>query len=642
MSPAADAEADFPPWGDIAPQPPHGLRPVPSLHAVATMSSHHRPKARCYPSQRFAAILGFAADRPRAAFLVSGATILSRHCRGALVGRTVRHTIGPWVSMLDSPLAETNGLLRPKLAASVPETAVKAPGLPCLRLLVFAGGFASIGVELTASRLLAPFFGSSTFIWASLIGLTLTFLALGYWLGGRLADRRPDASLLYGLSAVAALAIAAIPVVARPLLGVSLVAFRDLDAGAFYGSLAGSLLLLAPPVTLLGFVSPFAVRLQLADVATAGHTAGSLYALSTVGSIAGSFLPVLLFIPLLGTAATFVVLSLVLLIPSLAGLLAARAKRFAPISLLAALLLPTVALASSGGIRPPDRGTIIHEEESAYNYIQVVEENGRRSLILNDGHAVHSVYDPQQLLTGGPWDYFMVAPMLVAKAPPSGPRDVMLIGLAGGTAARQLTAAYGQLPITGVEIDPQIVDVARDYFALDQLPNVDVQVADGRYALRASDRQFDLIGVDAYRQPYIPFQLTSREFFQEVADRLRSGGVAVVNAGRTTTDYRLVDALASTLRDVFPYVVAIDVDRYTNTMLIASDMPLSAEALAANVAALDAASPVREVAKWSLTSGNIRGISPGGMVFTDDRAPVELVIDQMIFDAARDITSVAR
>jgi len=518
-----------------------------------------------------------------------------------------------------------------------------AAGAPLLRLLVFAGGFASIGVELTASRLLAPFFGSSTFIWASLIGLTLAFLALGYFLGGRLADRRPEPVLMYAITALAAVAIGTIPFVSRPLLIGSLEAFRELDAGAFYGSLAGTLLLLAPPVTLLGFISPFAIRLQLSDVASAGKTAGSLYALSTIGSITGSFIPVLVLIPLIGTAATFIALSLVLLVPAVAGLAVMRARPLALAAALAAFAVPALALASPSSVRPPDRGILLDERESAYNYIQVVDEDGRRSLILNDGHAVHSVYDPNELLTGGPWDYFMVAPLMVESAPPAAtskmpaPQDVLLIGLAGGTVARQLTAAYGPIPITGVEIDPEINDVAREYFALDELQNVDVIVADGRYALRASGATFDLIGVDAYRQPYIPFQLTSREFFQEISAHLRPGGVTVVNAGRTRTDFRLVDSLAATMRDVFPYVVAIDVDRYTNTILVGSQSPLSADALMQNVDRLPEASPVREVAAWSLTSGNIRAMDPGGAVFTDDRAPVELVIDQMIFDAAREI-----
>lgn len=510
--------------------------------------------------------------------------------------------------------------------------------VPLLRTLVFVGGFASIGVELTASRLVAPFFGSSTFIWASLIGLTLAFLSLGYLLGGRLADRRPDPAVLYAVAAIAAVAIGMIPFVSRPLLGASLVAFQEFDAGAFYGSLAGTLLLLAPPITLLGFISPFSIRLQMRDVQTAGQTAGALYALSTLGSIAGSFIPVLLLIPLIGTSATFMALSLLLLLPAIAGLVAVRARPVALAAALAALAIPALAYAAPDGIRPPDRGTLLLERESAYNYIQVVEQDGRRFLILNEGHAIHSIYDPDEILTGGPWDYFMLAPLFVASEDSGAPQDALLIGLAGGTAARQLTAAYGPIPIVGVEIDPEIVDVARELFALDELGNVDVVVADGRYALKTSDRRYDLIGVDAYRQPYIPFQLTSREFFEEVSQRLRPGGVAVVNAGRTTSDYRLVDALASTMRDVFPYVLAVDVSRYTNTMLIASNEPLTTEALRENLAAVPEVSPVHEVAAWSLDSGGIRQVEPGGQVFTDDRAPIELLIDQMIFDAAREIT----
>jgi spermidine synthase len=541
--------------------------------------------------------------------------------------------------MLDSQAIAASSAVPASKAIRTENAAAEPHAVPFLRLLVFAGGFASIGVELTASRLVAPYFGSSTFIWASLIGVTLAFLSLGYMLGGKLADLRPEPRLLYLLAVIAALCIAAIPLVSRPLLTGSLDAFRDLDASAFYGTLAGTLLLLAPPITLLGFISPFAIRLQLADVTSAGNTAGSLYALSTLGSIAGSFLPALLLIPFIGTAATFVVLSLSLIVPALIGLLAVRARPLALVTAVAALAVPVLAMASPAGIRPPERGTLLHEQESAYNYIQVVEEDGRRLLVLNDGHAIHSVYDPDELLTGGPWDYFMVAPLLVEKTATAEPKDALLIGLAGGTVARQLTAAYGPMPIEGVEIDPEIVAVGRQYFALDELENVEITVADGRYALKTSERVYDLIGIDAYRQPYIPFQLTSREFFQEVADHLRPDGVAVVNAGRTATDFRLVNALAATLRDVFPYVVAIDVDRYANTMLIASSSPLSAEALTANLDALPPDSPVREVAGWSLVTGNFRHIEPGGLVFTDDRAPVELVIDQMILDAAREITS---
>ncbi len=561
---------------------------------------------------------------------------------GAWVDRRASATTlgsSPAASAVDAPVIDTNSTQLTR-EDSPARSATSYRSVPLLKCLVFCGGFTSIGVELTASRLLAPYFGSSTFIWASLIGLTLTFLALGYYLGGRLADRRPDPRLLYLLAVVAAVAIATIPIVARPLLSESLDAFRQLDAGAFYGSLVGTLLLLAPPITLLGFISPYAVRLQLTSVADAGQTAGSLYALSTVGSIAGSFVPVLLLIPLIGTATTFVALALALLIPALAGLIALRARGIGLVAALVALLLPALAMAAPAGIRPPERGVLVHEQESAYNYIQVVDEDGQRALILNDGHAVHSLYDPQRLLSGGPWDYFMVAPLLVEDRAAAAPTNALLIGLAGGTVARQLTAAFGPIPITGVEIDPEIAAIGREYFGLDELPNVDVVVADGRYALKTLDQSFDLIGVDAYRQPYIPFQLTSREFFLEVSDHLSPDGVAVVNAGRTATDYRLVDALAATMRDVFPYVMAIDVAQYNNTILVGSNVPLSADSLSVRAGKLPATSPVREVAEWSLNAGNIRSVAfdPNALVFTDDKAPVEMVIDQMIFDAARQLT----
>ncbi|MER3486189.1 MAG: hypothetical protein C4345_09685 [Chloroflexota bacterium] len=202
--------------------------------------------------------------------------------------------------------------------------------------VVFAGGLSSIGIELTAARLLAPYFGSSTFIWANLIGLTLTYLSIGY-LGGRIADRYPDARILYAVTGCAAFTAGLIPLVARPILSVSLDAFDRVAVGAFYGSLLGTILLFAAPITLLGFVTPYAIRLRLQSVDGAGQTAGRIYALSTIGSIAGSFLPVIVLVPLIGTARTFLTLSLILLVLSIAGLIEIRARTLA---LLAAALIP--------------------------------------------------------------------------------------------------------------------------------------------------------------------------------------------------------------------------------------------------------------------------------------------------------------
>ncbi|HEX5501183.1 MAG TPA: fused MFS/spermidine synthase [Thermomicrobiales bacterium] len=507
-----------------------------------------------------------------------------------------------------------------------------------LHTIVFVGGLTSIGIEIAASRLIAPYFGNSTFIWANVIGLTLAYLSVGYYLGGKLADRYPSEVFLYCLTAIAAAFTGFIPFLARPILNASLNAFDSLSVGAFYGSLVAVILLFLVPITLLGCVSPLAIRLKLRGVEQAGNTAGSLYALSTIGSIAGSFLPVLVLIPFLGTYQTFYTLALLLLAVSILAL--ARLRAAVPALVAAALIAAVVLVAlfgARGVLRRPESGTLLYEGESEYNYIQVVQNGDERDLVLNDGHATHSIYNTKQLLTEGPWDYFMIAPFFNADERPADVRSLCLIGLAGGTTARQFTAVYGPIPIDGVEIDPKIVQVGREYFDMTE-PNLNVIVQDGRYFLKTTNRRYDVIGVDAYRQPYIPFQLTTKEFFQEGYDHLTDDGVMVLNAGRFGTDYRLVNAVATTMKAVFPHVYIIDVARFSNSMVIATKQPTTIADFEANVARLAPGSPLRVIGDLSVSKGKIREWHGGGLVFTDNRAPVEQVIDQIIINAAREET----
>jgi predicted membrane-bound spermidine synthase len=502
-------------------------------------------------------------------------------------------------------------------------------------LIVFLGGMTSIGTELSLSRLIAPYFGDSTFIWANVIGLTLTFLAIGYWLGGRLADRFPRLWVLYSITAMAAVWCALLPYLARPVLQFSLDAFDDVAVGAFYGSLLGVLLILSVPITLLGFVSPYAIRLRMVDVGHAGNTSGNTYALGTIGSIAGSFLPVLVLIPWVGTRRTFLILGGLLFIPSIIGLLRLRAVPQAAVATALAIVVATVSLVNAGGaIRPAQGGELVYEMESSDNYIQVVQDGSAYELSLNEGHATHSIYDPTKPLTEGPWDYFMVGPLFYPQTGPAQIDSALLIGLAGGTVSKQLTAAYGPIPIDGVEIDGEIAAVGREWFDMTE-PNLDVIIDDGRYVLRTSDERYDLIGVDAYKQPYIPFQLTTREFFQEVSDHLTPEGVAVINVGRTSTDYRLVDVISSTMRDVFPNVYIIDTERYANSIVIATNSPTALANFEASLAAQEPGSLIRTVGEASVESGNIREVTEVTTVYTDDHAPVERVVDLIILGEAR-------
>jgi predicted membrane-bound spermidine synthase len=191
-------------------------------------------------------------------------------------------------------------------------------------LLVFVAGAASLAVELSASRLLAPYFGTSLFVWASLIGLILLYLTVGYYVGGILSDRHPQSAILYTITALAAVFIAIIPFIARPVLSWSLATFVNDTLGIFYGSLVAIILLFTIPTILLGCVSPFAIRLRIDQVGSSGRVSGMLYAISTAGSIVGTFLPVLVLLPDIGVQATFLSAAGLLLLVSLAGLALAR------------------------------------------------------------------------------------------------------------------------------------------------------------------------------------------------------------------------------------------------------------------------------------------------------------------------------
>src|SRR5438270_7864852 len=366
-----------------------------------------------------------------------------------------------------------------------------------LILLVFVAGASSLAVELSASRLLAPYFGTSLFVWANLIGLILLYLTMGYYLGGRIADRYPRPEVLYTLTFTAAFLISLIPFLSKPILQWSQSSFASYSVGVFYGSLISVILLFAVPMILLGCVSPFAIRLSIDKLGKSGRIAGHLYATSTAGSILGTFLPVLWLIPNYGTYHTFFYFAVALLLVSVLGLMVSRSssggsaprgwrggkslgKSFLPILLLVPMTLSVFtiqgpikqAFGSNGG------GTLIAERESVYNYIQVVQVGDETQLILNEGVGIHSIYSPHQILTQGPWDYFMIAPYF--NKPPFTPQQVhkvCIIGLGAGTAVREFTAAYGPVPIDGVEIDGTIVDLGRQYFHMNE-KNLNVIVQD--------------------------------------------------------------------------------------------------------------------------------------------------------------------
>ncbi|MDZ4767524.1 MAG: fused MFS/spermidine synthase [Chloroflexota bacterium] len=519
---------------------------------------------------------------------------------------------------------------------------VNSAGSPAklgISIAVFVGGMTTMAIEMGASRLMGSVFGSSNLIWANVIGLILLYLTIGYYLGGRWADRDPRLVTFYRILVWGAFLCALVPLIARPVLTSAANAVVGLDAGIVVGSFIGVIALFAVPVTLLGTVSPFAIRLLVTEVRGTGSAVGRLYAIGTLGSLIGTFAPVLWIIPELGTTPTFLIFSGILYLVGLAGHLAAVGlRRTLPLLLLPLSIVILTLLANGSSLRVALPGAVLlYEDETAYNYVQVQETaDGFRYLYLNEGQGIHSEWHPTRFGSGRTWDFFMIAPFFAAADPaPIAPSDVdslAIVGLAAGTIARQYTHVYGAIPIDGIEIDPGIVTAAAAYFDLNTtvMPNVNVIVDDGRYALRQSDRRYSVIAIDAYKPPYIPWHLTTVEFFREARARLSPRGVVAINVGRTPQDRRLVEALTATLSQVFASVHTLDVPRSFNTILIATQSPSTlSDFVRAYDALPDTADPLlRQTYLTALDA--IVETRASDVIFTDERAPVETLIDSLV------------
>ena len=454
-----------------------------------------------------------------------------------------------------------------------------------LYFTVFSSGLTALAIEISASRLLGSVFGASNLVWATIIGLILVYLAIGYFIGGRWADRYPYPQVMLSILAWAAFSAALVPFASRPILSLAADAFDQLQMGVLFGSFLTVLVLFIVPVTLMGTISPFAIRLAIGDVNSSGQVSGNLYAVSTMGSFIGTFIPPIVLIPILGTTLTFLCFSLFLLGVSFVGLWLVKARR----RLLSLAWMPVVVLAlmflTIGKPIKTSEGQI-YETELAYNYIQVLEIDGYRLLRLNEGQGIYSMWHPSQVDYAGPWEQFLAAPFFnSAINEPGQVKNMAIIGLAAGTAARQATEVFGPLSIDGFEIDPKLIAVGKEFFDMNE-PNLNPIAEDGRWGLYRSQKKYDLIALDAYRPPYIPWHLTTREFFQEVKDHLAEDGVVVMNVGSDPNDRRLLVGLIGTLQSVFPSVYLMEVPDTFNYILYATAQPTQIEDLYKNYLSL--------------------------------------------------------
>ena len=500
-----------------------------------------------------------------------------------------------------------------------------------LLIIAFISGLSIMAMEISSARLLAPYFGSSLFVWTNIIGVVLTALAIGYYLGGKFADRKPFLKPLLTLILIAGLLFLITPELIKPVSGLftSVFDFGSASTLIFAGSLGVTFFLFGFPLVLLGMVSPFIIKLyslSLGDVNNkqVGSAAGTVFAVSTVGSILGTFLPTLLFIPVFGTKITISFFSLLLVLMAIFGLLAENLNAKKPflvkkyyLFILLILILP-LAYIGSPSLKTTDG--LIFETESAYQYIQVVEDdNSSRHMFFDEGRAVQSFYNPYKIFTDGLsyYDYFNLLPYLVDN---SDKKQVLIIGLAGGTMSRQLDHFFrGELAIDGVEIDKKVIEVAEKYFELNN-PSLKVYNEDGRIFLKNSNKKYDIIIVDAYtRAIYIPWTLTTQEFWQLVEDSLKPGGIVGVNVAdfSENPDLVLLQTMANTMAKVFNYV-------YIGPLGIMSGnnvLPLQDFPELVNDARLT------PLAKNVAVNTSLFKYKPELMIFTDDRAPVKLIAE---------------
>ena len=459
-----------------------------------------------------------------------------------------------------------------------------------LYMTEFFAGMSVMAVELGASRLLAPYFSSSQIVWTIIIGTIMIAMALGNIYGGRKADNAPDPGKLYGRILIAALWIAAIPVLGKYIiLGISAVLIFAVNSNFLViAAFAACMIVFVFPLFLLGTVTPSLAKYTTDSLEDNGRIIGTLGAFNTVGSIIGTFMPTFVTIPAVGTGVTFLIFAGILIALSIIYFVSPtdessdttknRIKKEAPRIISSVLIFAICCVwghSSSFAFWEKD---LTYEGESVYNYLQVKETKDRVILSTNVLFGVQSILVKNGELTGMYYDYAMAAPYMAGvKEKKNGEAlDVLILGMGSGTYATQLSRYFDNVNVEGVEIDDKITDLAHKYFELPA--NTKVTTYDGRAYLAATGGKYDVIMVDAYQDITIPFQMSSVEFFTMVKNHLKDEGVMVVNMNMYSDsdisgkdgDASINTYLADTISSVFDNVVIVDVPGNTNKELFAS------------------------------------------------------------------------
>jgi spermidine synthase len=491
-----------------------------------------------------------------------------------------------------------------------------------------------MALELLGSRLLAPVFGNSIFVWGSLIGVVLAALSLGYYLGGKVADRKPDFQILSLLIFVAGLFVTVLPTLAPPVFDFVV----RLGIGDRYSPLLATTALLGPPSILLGMVSPYAIRLAAKSFEKLGKLSGNLYALSTLGSIVGTFVTVFVLIPAFGVNKIVLGLGATLLVVAFFGL-GFRIKVFV---LLVLLVLPfaapyMVSRRLTVAAYTLALGDTIYEADTPYHHLLVADaydpahQSTDRYLILDDNlHSAMDLNNPDRTVFEYT-DYFHLGFLLNPNI-----TRVLFIGGGGFTGPKAFLKDYPKVTVDVAEIDPEVIRVAETYFAVNSSnPRLHIYNEDGRIFLQTNSQNYDLVVLDAYSKSYVPFHLMTAEFFTLLSSHLTGEGSVISNliAATSGDQAQLLMAEVKTMSTAFPevYVFPVsgaDYQEPQNVIILATRLsnPLTKTAfvnLAASTTAVKIPALNGYVANFFvLDTGN-------APVLTDNYAPVETLLNPL-------------
>lgn len=428
------------------------------------------------------------------------------------------------------------------------------PNSAFLLWTAFICGMSLMAVEITASRVLAPYFGTSLFVWANIIGVVLLALSLGYYWGGKIADSYPSANKLYYLIFSTAVWLTFMPWFGTGILKATL---TFPTSAVFWLSLLSAFILFFPPCTIMGMVSPYVLKLLSKDPKKLGREAGRLSAVSTIGSLIGTFLPVLVTVPLIGTLRTTLLFAAVLFFTVGIGLRRIIFQLFTVLAL--SLLLVAPAFLSSDNT--------IYSGESSYSFIHVYERLGNRFLQIDDPRAVHSIKVADSSITHNYWDYAIAVPSSIPT------QNALILGLAGGNISNLFHAYFPEMKITGIEIDPLVVEVGKQLFDTAKSPNTTVITEEARNYLVHSQEKYDLVVLDAYHNLSMPIHLSTTEFFGLIAEHLTSNGTLAINVAHNGPQSSLDDYLLATMAPHYKYLYSIDTNGGYNSLLIGRNQP---------------------------------------------------------------------